>query len=189
MSGEPISLKLAQLLKKQKLFPTGAVLLAACSGGADSLAMTSLLQQVGQEEGWQIFVCHVQHHLRGEEAESDALFVENFCRERNLPFIRADVDVNFLAEREKLSVEEAARKLRYQVLKENCQKLNAVAIVTGHHQDDQAETLLMNLLRGAGTRGLRGMQARNGLVVRPFFGSSKEGYGRLLQRARDCLAY
>ena len=174
MSGEPISLKLAQLLKKQKLFPTGAVLLAASSGGADSLAMTSLLQQVGQEEGWQIFVCHVQHHLRGEEAESDALFVENFCRERNLPFIRADVDVNFLAEREKLSVEEAARKLRYQVLKENCQKLNAVAIVTGHHQDDQAETLLMNLLRGAGTRGLRGMQARNGLVVRPFLDAARQ---------------
>ncbi|MHC1717422.1 MAG: tRNA lysidine(34) synthetase TilS [Acidaminococcaceae bacterium] len=168
MAGEPISLRLERLLKKQELFPKGAALLAACSGGADSLAMTSVLQQVAQEEGWQVFVCHVQHHLRGEEAERDALFVEKFCQERHLPFIRVDVDVNYLAEQEKISVEEAARKLRYQVLKENCQKLNAVAIVTGHHQDDQAETVLMNLLRGAGTRGLRGMQTRNGLVVRPF---------------------
>ena len=174
MAGEPISLRLERLLKKQKLFPKGAVLLAACSGGADSLAMTSVLQQVGQEEGWQVFVCHVQHHLRGEEAERDALFVENFCQERNLPFIRADVDVNSLAEQEKISVEEAARKLRYQVLRENCQKLNAVAIVTGHHQDDQAETVLMNLLRGAGTRGLRGMQTRNGLIVRPFLDAARK---------------
>ena len=174
MAGEPISLRLERLLKKQELFPKGAVLLAACSGGADSLAMTSVLQQVGQEKGWQIYVCHVQHHLRGEEAERDALFVEKFCQERHLPFIRADVDVNYLAEQEKISVEEAARKLRYQVLKENCQKLNAVAIVTGHHQDDQAETVLMNLLRGAGTRGLRGMQTRNGLVVRPFLDAARK---------------
>lgn len=174
MAGESISLRLERLLKKQKLFPKGAVLLAACSGGADSLAMTSLLQQVGQEEGWHIYVCHVQHHLRGEEAESDALFVESFCHKRNLPFIRADVDVNLLAEQEKLSLEEAARKLRYKVLKETCQELNAVAIVTGHHQDDQAETLLMNLLRGAGTRGLRGMQTRNGLIVRPFLDAARK---------------
>ncbi|MGL5206866.1 MAG: tRNA lysidine(34) synthetase TilS [Acidaminococcaceae bacterium] len=174
MAEESTGLKLEWVLKKQELFPKGAVLLAACSGGADSLAMTSVLQQVGKEEGWQIFVCHVQHHLRGEEAESDALFVEKFCRERNLPFIRLDVDVKLLAAQEKLSIEEAARKLRYRVLKETCLKLNAAAIVTGHHQDDQAETVLMNLLRGAGTRGLRGMQTRNGLVVRPFLDAARK---------------
>ena len=174
MAREPISRKLERLLKKQELFPQGAVLLAACSGGADSLAMTSVLQQAGQEEGWQVFVCHVQHHLRGEEAERDARFVEKFCQERHLPFIRADVDVKQLVEREKISVEEAARKLRYQVLRENCDKLNAAAIVTGHHQDDQAETVLMNLLRGAGTRGLRGMQTRNGLIVRPFLEAARQ---------------
>ena len=198
MVGEPISLRLERLLKKQELFPKGAVLVAACSGGADSLAMTSILQQVGQEEGWQVFVCHIQHHLRGEEAESDALFVEKFCQERHLPFIRADVDVNHLAEQEKISIEEAARKLRYQVLKENCHKLNAIAIVTGHHQDDQAETVLMNLLRGAGTRGLRGMQTRNGLVVRPFLDAARkdmEDYCRqqgivwCTDSSNDCTAY
>ncbi|MGE4589654.1 MAG: tRNA lysidine(34) synthetase TilS [Acidaminococcaceae bacterium] len=174
MAGEPISLGMERLLKKQKLFQRGAVLLAACSGGADSLAMTSALQQVGQDEGWQIFVCHVQHHLRGAEAERDALFVEKFCKERKLPFIRCDVDVNSLAAKKKISVEEAARELRYRALKDECQKLKAFAIVTGHHQDDQAETVLMNLLRGAGTRGLRGMQTKNGLIVRPFLGVTRK---------------
>ena len=173
MAKETISHKLERLLKNQNLFPHGAVLIAACSGGADSLAMTSLLQQVGREKDWQVFVCHVQHHLRGDEAEKDALFVENFCHERHLPFIRVDVEVLPFAEKNKLSVEEAARKLRYSALKDNCRHLGAVAIVTGHHQDDQAETVLLNLLRGAGNRGLRGMQVRNGLLVRPFLAASR----------------
>lgn len=173
MAKKLISRKLQRLLKKQVLFPQEAVLVAACSGGADSLAMTSLLQSVGCENNWQIFVCHVQHHLRQEEAERDALFVEKFCQERQLPFRRIDVDVLALAGRERISTEEAARKLRYQALKEFCQEVGAIAIVTGHHQDDQAETVLLNLLRGAGTQGIRGMLVRNGLIVRPFLGATR----------------
>lgn len=176
MSANDVGRRLMSMLIKQELFPAGSILLAACSGGADSLAMTDLLREASRVEGWRVFVCHVQHHLRDPEAEEDALFVEAFCRARNLPFLRSDIDVRSYAASERLSVEEAARLLRYKALEEKRLECGALAIITGHHQDDQAETVLLNLLRGTGTQGLRGMQQRNGFIVRPFLAATRSEF-------------
>ena len=161
------------MLLQQKLVPTNSTILIACSGGADSVALTLLLQQLAPYKAWHIYVCHVQHHIRGYDAEKDALFVENLCESLALPFKRIDVDAPRRAKLDKISLEEAARKLRYEELRAYAKKIGAQAIVTGHHLNDQAETVLLNLLRGTGTRGLRGMLAQNGLLVRPLLGIPK----------------
>lgn len=165
--------KLQHLLHKQKFLPSGAVLVVACSGGADSMALLAVLDAKKQEKKWQLHVVHVQHHLRGLEAERDAELVASFCAEHRLVYQRFDVEVRAYAHRQHLSLETAARTLRYEALEAYRQKVQGSAIVTGHHRDDQAETVLLNLVRGTGTKGLRGMLGRNGYVVRPFLEATR----------------
>lgn len=152
----------------------GVTVVAACSGGADSLALTHALAQVAAEVHFVVCVCHVQHHLRGVEAERDAGTVKAFAAAYRLPYKQLEVNVPELVAREGLSVEEAARKLRYAALETCRQQVQAVAIFLAHQRDDQAETVLLNLVRGAGTRGVRGMLPYNKYLVRPFLTVSRQ---------------
>ena len=166
-----IKVSLINKIAKEKLFNNGDKVIVATSGGADSMALLVLLKGLALEKSelnLEILAVHVQHHIRGTEAESDALFVEEFCKKEEIPFYRVDVDALSLAKNEKLSLEDAARRLRYEALESIRVKTAANWIVTAHHQDDQAETVLLNLLRGASAKGLRGMQVRNGFIVRPI---------------------
>lgn len=166
--------KLHKMLKTCTVLRPGVTVVSACSGGADSLTLTDILFQLSKEIGFVLCVMHVQHHLRGAEAASDALLVADFCTKRHLIYKQVDVDVKRLVANEGLSVEEAARKLRYEALEIYRQEVTAVAIFLAHHRDDQAETVLLNLLRGAGVRGLRGMLPRNDFLVRPFLQATRE---------------
>lgn len=164
---------LANLIRQSPLWERDSVVIAACSGGADSLALTHALSRVGEEDNVEVKVVHVNHNLRGEEAKRDADSVEDFCDELGLMCTVVDVDVKALVEAEGLSTEEAARRLRYEALEAERDRCGAVAVFLGQHLDDQAETVLLNLLRGAGTRGLRGMQEVNGYLARPFLSITK----------------
>ena len=126
-----------------------------------------------------VLAVHVQHHLRGEEAEQDARQAEEYCRNRGLAFRRVDVDVRSLAEGEGLSLEEAARKLRYGALEKVRQEIGAAAIFLAHHQDDQAETVLLNLVRGA-VPGDAGNAAGKRISGPSLSGNHPAGYGSLL---------
>ena len=160
--------KLRSLVASSTLWQPHTTVLAACSGGADSLCLTDVMASQARNDDVAVLVVHVQHHLRGTEAERDARVVADYCKSRNLVFFRKDVEPRLLVEREGLSLEEAARKLRYEVLEQCRQETGAKAIFLAHHQDDQAETVLLNLLRGAGTRGMRGMLPVSGVLARPF---------------------
>ena len=172
MQVHPVVKKVYNALKQY--IPQDANLLLAVSGGADSMALADgVLQLVG--EGYcSAHVLHVEHGLRGEEALADAELVHKFCAERGLAFTCVHVDVNGYAQRKKLSTEEAARKLRYAALEEKARELEADFILTAHHSDDQAETVLLKLLRGAGTEGLSGMQVRSGKILRPLLHLTRE---------------
>lgn len=162
-----------KLVAASPLWQPQTTVIAACSGGADSLALTDAMAKQGEEDQVKVLVVHVQHHLRGEEAERDARLVEDYCGQNGLEFKRVDVDAGELAQKEGLSIEDAARRLRYEAL-ETCRKeADAAAIFLAHHRDDQAETVLLNLLRGAGTRGLRGMLPVSGYLARPFLGITR----------------
>lgn len=192
----PVVKKVENALRKN--IPAGSRLILAVSGGADSMALADGVAQLMGEGYCQGTVLHVEHGLRGEEALADAELVRSFCEERGLDFICEHVDVRGLASAGKLSKEEAARSLRYQVLDKYLTALQADFIVTAHHSDDQAETVLLKLLRGTGIEGLSGMQVRSGRLLRPLLHLSRshlESYCQLRSLAfchdstNDDLAY
>lgn len=148
------------------------MLLLAVSGGADSLAMAHACAHLVQELQLTLKVCHVEHGLRGKEALADAELVRRFCEALKLDFVCCPVQVKPFCEEKGCSVEEGARLLRYEALATEAGKLGDAVVMTAHHRDDQVETFLLKLLRGAGPEGLSGMQplSRRGelLVCRPL---------------------
>lgn len=162
----PAVYKLRKTIKN--LLQPDAHYLLAVSGGADSLALAHACTALAAQ-GWGSYsVCHVEHGLRGEEALRDMQAVQRACEEWGLPCFTEHVQAAAYAAQNRLSTEDAARRLRYAALRRIAAQQGAVAIVTAHHEGDQAETLLLRLLRGAGLQGLAGMRAQQGDIIRPL---------------------
>lgn len=147
-------------------------ILVALSGGPDSVALLHLL--VATQKLWQgqLFAAHINHKLRAA-AEDDALFCSKLCEHLQIPFFTEKVDVRDFSANEKLSIETAARELRYETLDRILREQKCNLLALGHHADDQAETTLGNLLRGTGLRGLAGMPYKFGNRIRPLLGLSQ----------------
>ena len=162
----PLVYKVHKILRSV-LEPTEHYLLAV-SGGSDSMALAAACVAL-QKEGWGRYsVCHVEHGLRGEESLRDMELVQRFCAEHQLPCYVEQVDVRGLAASEHLSIEAAARRLRHKALKETMQLVKANAIVFAHNLDDQAETVLLRLLRGTSLTGLCGIRGEGHMGMHPF---------------------
>lgn len=146
------------LLDKDKLY------LVALSGGADSTALLLILKQLR----YRIEAIHCNFHLRGDESNRDEIFCHTLCNDNYIPFHTVHFDTLTYAKLHKVSIEMAARNLRYQYFEQLRKDLHAEGICVAHHQDDQAETILMNIIRGTGLHGLTGMQPRNGYILRPM---------------------
>ncbi len=144
----------------QQLISHGARLLLAVSGGLDSRVMLDLFCTLAEDWQLTLVVGHVHHQLRGEQADADAEFVSELARGYGLPVWTEKVEVRQFAQEQHLSLEAAARKLRYCALGEMCRQAGCHAVVTAHTRDDQVETILAHLLRGTGLAGLAGMAAR-----------------------------
>jgi tRNA(Ile)-lysidine synthase len=144
------------------LLPPGETIVVGVSGGPDSLALLHLLRRLAPELGLGLHVAHLNHGLRGAAAEEDARFVAGLAERWGLPHSVGRADVRSLAGG--LSLEEAARTARYRFLAEMAGAVQASHIAVGHNADDQAETVLMHLLRGSGVAGLRGMLPRTALA-------------------------
>lgn len=169
----------AETLKVCGLRPADS-LLVGLSGGADSVALLHSLcacQNDGQLLG--LGAAHLHHGIRGASADADAAFCEALCREWEIPLVIGRVDAPGYAKAKGQSLELAARELRYAFLREQAAKFGADAIAVAHHADDQAETLLLHLMRGSGRTGLAGMRMRSSDIVRPL----------LHTRRRDIEAY
>ncbi len=150
-------------IRKHELLKAGDRLAAAVSGGADSVALLRVLLELRHELGIVLSVVHFNHKLRGTESETDERFVTELAGRHELQFDRESADVAQYASEKRLSIETAARDLRYTYFKRLLREGWATRIATGHTLDDQAETVLMRMVRGAGTRGLAGISPR--LVV------------------------
>ena len=146
------------------------LVLVALSGGADSTALLLIMKELGYE----VKAMHCNFHLRGEESNRDQAFVERFCKQNDVPLSVRHFDTEQYAKEQGISIEMAARDLRYDWFREELKALKASCIAVAHHRDDQAETILLNLLRGTGLRGLTGMQPKHDSIIRPLLCLSRE---------------
>lgn len=149
-------------------------MLIALSGGADSMCLLNSLWENEEKLGIRVCAAHFNHRLRGDEADRDAAFAEAQCRERGIPFLCGSGDVAGEAEKNRRSIEEAAREMRYAFLNEAAEKLSCNKIATAHNADDNAETVLLNLCRGSGTKGLSGIPPVRGNIIRPLIFTTRD---------------
>lgn len=156
--------KVSSFISKHHLLQPNEQILVALSGGADSVALLLLLCDLGYD----CVAVHCNFHLRGEESLRDEKFVQNLCEQNHTKLFIRHFQTEEFARENKLSIEMAARQQRYVYFEELAHKLGVSSIAVAHHQDDQAETMLINLCRGTGIKGLRGMLPRNGKIIRPF---------------------
>ena len=162
--------KVSDFIAKHQLLSPDDLHLVALSGGADSVALLLILQQLG----YRIEAAHCNFHLRGEESDRDEKFVKSLCKKRNIPLHLIHFDTKEYASLHQVSIEMAARELRYGYFRQLCQDIGASSVCVAHHRDDAVETLLMNLLRGCGIHGLTGIRPKNDFIVRPLLGVSRE---------------
>lgn len=156
--------KVKRYIEKYKLLNTNELYLVALSGGADSVALLLLLKNAG----FNVHAAHCNFHLRGDESDRDEAFCVELCQRLGVELHRAHFDTREYAELHKVSIEMAARELRYKWFEQLRQDIGAAGICVAHHRDDSVETVLLNLVRGTGLRGLTGIQPRNGSILRPL---------------------
>lgn len=144
-------------------------MLCAVSGGMDSMYLLCRLRELGYD----LAAAHYNHGLRGEESDRDEVFVRDFCEKQGIPFLSEKGDAAAWSRDRGLSVEEGARKLRYTFLARAAADMGAAVIATAHNADDNAETMLLNLLRGTGLRGLGGIPPERGNIRRPMLNISR----------------
>ena len=165
--------KVMDFCEEHGLLAHGSSIVVAVSGGVDSMALLVLLLRLRDRLALSVHVAHFEHGIRGAASCEDAQHVAAFCRARGIACTIEAADVPRYARERKLSLETAARELRYAFLRRVKASVGAEAIAVAHHADDQAETVLLHLLRGAGLHGLVGMKPRTGDVVRPLLGCRK----------------
>ena len=170
--------KVKEFIEKEDLFSKQDKILVALSGGADSVALTRILITLG----YHCEVAHCNFELRGEESDRDEDFVRNFCRSLNIKCHSIHFETRRYAAQQSISIEMAARELRYNWFSKICEESDCQVVAVAHHKDDSVETMLLNLIRGTGINGLLGIRPKNGNVVRPLLCASRQEVVAYLHR-------
>lgn len=166
--------KIIDFITQHHLLEQGDKVLLGVSGGPDSIALLHVLAGLKPEFGLDLHVAHFNHMFRGQQADEEALFVQQFAQALDIPCTVKVEDVPGYLKEQSLSAQEGARLLRYRFFYALSAELGFAKIALGHHADDQAETVILHLLRGGGTRGLAGMSPQRGLVIRPLLGVTRQ---------------
>jgi len=166
--------KILKFADDYNMLPEAGLVLICVSGGADSMCLVEALRHISSQRGFLVGVLHFNHKLRGEESNRDEDFVRKYCKRGEVPFYLGDGDVRHYAKQNGLSIETAARDMRYDFFYRMADKLKAEKIATAHNADDNIETILINLARGAGTNGMSGIPPIRGRVIRPMLNVSRD---------------
>ncbi len=178
---ESVLEKVRAYISETHMIYAGDKVLLALSGGADSVAMAHIMLTLSEETGFSVCAAHLNHCLRGEESDYDELFVRNFCEANGLELKVERDDVAALAAASKRGIEETARDARYDFLFRAAEEFGADRIATAHTLSDNAETLIFNVVRGSGLKGLCGIPETRGKLIRPLLRLTRvetEGYDR-----------
>ena len=161
--------KILQTIKKYNLIQDGDKLIVGVSGGPDSICLLNVLFEIKKKKviKFDIVVCHINHLIR-EEALDDENYVKDYCRKKNIECYVKKAKVEEIAKKEKRGTEETGRKVRYDFFYEILERTNSNKIVTAHNKNDNVETVLMNIIRGSGTSGLKGIEVKKGNLIRPL---------------------
>lgn len=163
------------IIEENKMFNKGDRVIVAVSGGPDSICLLHILYVLKKRLGITLYAAHVNHCLRGEEGDEDESYVRKFCERLSIEFKSLKVDVNFIAKEKKISCESAGREVRYNFFGELKEELKAQKIAIAHNANDQAETVLMRIMRGAGLQGLTGISpVRDNIFVRPLIRTARD---------------
>lgn len=166
--------KICKTIEKNCMINAGDSILVALSGGADSVCLLTALCQLRGKFEITVYAAHLNHMLRGKDADDDEKFAENLCAKLNVPFFSKKADVNKFAKENSLTSEEAGRKLRYDFFSQLCEKHSIDKIATAHNSNDNAETVVMRFIRGTGIKGLSGIPYINGNIIRPLLDVSRK---------------
>ena len=169
-----IEQKVIKFIDSKKLIDKGDRILVGLSGGPDSVFLLNLLAKYKKRFGIELFALHVNHGLRGKKAAEDEKFCYFFCKKLEVEFFAVRKHVKSYSLKHKVSIEEAGREVRYNQLSVFAKKLNCTKIATAHNSDDNAETVLLNLIKGTGLRGISGIPFIRGNIIRPVLGLKKE---------------
>lgn len=159
--------KVLKFIKENKMIKAGESVVLGVSGGADSMCLLHIMEQISEEIGLNLMVVHVHHGIRKETADRDAEYVMKYCEARSIACVVERVDVPSLAREWGMSEEEAGRSVRYNTFNEELKKLGGGKIAVAHNADDSAETVLLNLFRGSGIKGMSGILPVRDNVIRP----------------------
>ena len=188
---DQLMFKVKNYIIRHQLIDKGDCVLVGLSGGPDSVFLLHALDIFRKSMGYSLFAIHVHHGIRGDEADRDMEFSRSLCDKWEIPFKVIYVDAPGYAREKGLSLEEAARILRYEAFETERQAISAehavktdgmCKIAVAHHLDDQAETVLHNMVRGSGIRGLSGMEPRRGFIIRPLLSTKRE---YILRKLKD----
>ena len=163
--------RILETIKKYNMIENGEKVVLAVSGGPDSICMLDILNDIKNDEtidmNFEIVVAHVNHMIR-KEAEEDEKYVKKYCEENQIEFYSKSIDVQKMANNNKIGLEEAGRKARYDFFDEILEKTKAQKIAIAHNKNDKVETVLMHILRGSGINGLKGIEPKRGKYIRPL---------------------
>ena len=160
--------KVIDTIKKYNLINPGDKIVLGVSGGPDSISMLNILNEIKNDFQFEIYVAHINHMIR-EEACDDEKYVQDYCEKNNISFYVKRIDVQQFANNSKLGTEEAGRKIRYEFFEDVMQKVGANKIGIAHNKNDKIETIIMNLIRGSGLSGLKGIEPlRDDKYIRPL---------------------
>lgn len=174
--------RIMEYCEKLQMLAKGDGIILGLSGGADSVCLLLFLHAMQQKYQLSIKAVHVHHHIRGEDANQDALFCEKLCKQLDIPFVKIDVDVPAMAKKNGLTEEEAGRCARYDAFQTELSRMGYQKIAVAHHKQDLAETMIFHMTRGTGLNGMVAMRPVTGNIIRPLLSITRQEIESILSR-------
>ena len=165
--------RILETITKYNLIESGDKIVLGVSGGPDSISMLNILYELKEKLEISLFVCHINHGLR-QNAILDEQYVKQYCEKRKIDFFVLHADINKEAKENKMGLEETGRKIRYEFFNKVLKETASNKIAIAHNKNDNVETVIMNMLRGSGINGLRGIEPKNDIYIRPLIEIERE---------------